>query len=105
MIHHYLAAFFAGAFLANAVPHFVHGISGERFPTPFARPPGRGLSSAPLNVAWALANILIGYLLLRSGTVAGGGAAGQATVFAGAAVLSLFASVHFEGKQRPSTSG
>jgi hypothetical protein len=32
----YIACFFAGAFLANFVPHFVHGISGDRFPTPFA---------------------------------------------------------------------
>ena len=38
----YLAAFFAGAFLANVVPHFTYGISGNRFPTPFAHPPGRG---------------------------------------------------------------
>jgi hypothetical protein len=36
----YIASFFAGMFLANAVPHFVHGISGDRFPTPFAHPPG-----------------------------------------------------------------
>ncbi len=43
--YHYLACFFAGAFLANAVPHFVQGISGERFPSPFATPPGKGLSS------------------------------------------------------------
>ena len=33
--YHYLAAFFAGFFLANAVPHFVHGVSGDPFPSPF----------------------------------------------------------------------
>jgi hypothetical protein len=38
--HHYVACFFAGMFLANAVPHFVKGVCGNRFPTPFARPPG-----------------------------------------------------------------
>ena len=32
-----IACFFAGALLANVVPHFVHGISGDRFPTPFAK--------------------------------------------------------------------
>ena len=32
----YILCFFAGAVLANVVPHFVHGISGDRFPTPFA---------------------------------------------------------------------
>jgi hypothetical protein len=32
----YLCALFAGIFLANAIPHFVQGISGNKFPTPFA---------------------------------------------------------------------
>jgi hypothetical protein len=50
----YIACFFAGAFLANAVPHFAHGVSGDRFPTPFASPPGRGLSSPTVNVVWYL---------------------------------------------------
>ncbi len=36
----YVACLFAGMFLANVVPHFVHGISGDRFPTPFANPVG-----------------------------------------------------------------
>jgi hypothetical protein len=48
--YNYVACFFAGAFLANVVPHFFHGISGDRFPTPFAKPPGRGLSSPTVNV-------------------------------------------------------
>ena len=47
----YIACFFAGMFLANVVPHFVHGISGDRFPTPFAHPPGKGLSSPTVNVS------------------------------------------------------
>ena len=42
--YHYVAAFFAGAFLANVVPHFIHGVSGDAFPTPFADPAGKGLS-------------------------------------------------------------
>jgi hypothetical protein len=29
--YNYLACFFAGAFLANFFPHFVYGISGDRF--------------------------------------------------------------------------
>ena len=61
----YLAAFFAGAFLANAVPHFVHGISGDPFPSPFAKPPGKGLSSPTVNVLWALFNLIAGTLLFR----------------------------------------
>jgi hypothetical protein len=46
----YLARFFAGAFLANAVPHFVSGMQGRPFPSPFASPPGKGDSSPTVNV-------------------------------------------------------
>ena len=62
--YHYLAYFFGGAFLANAVPHFTNGISGRPFPTPFATPPGQGESAAMVNVLWGAFNLLIGYLLL-----------------------------------------
>ncbi len=51
--YNYIACFFAGVFFANVVPHFVQGISGDRFPTPFAHPPGKGLSSPTVNVVWA----------------------------------------------------
>ena len=60
----YAAYFFAGAFLVNAVPHFVNGVSGRPFPTPFASPPGRGLSSPVVNVLWGALNAVIGYLLV-----------------------------------------
>jgi hypothetical protein len=60
----YIAFFFAGAFIANGVPHFVQGVSGKKFPTPFASPPGRGESSPMVNVVWGLVNFLIGYALL-----------------------------------------
>jgi hypothetical protein len=56
--------FFGGAFLANAVPHFVSGLMGQPFQTPFAKPSGRGLSSSAVNVLWGLFNIAIGYLLV-----------------------------------------
>ena len=60
----YLAHFGAGVFLANGVPHFVNGISGGRFQSPFASPPGVGESSAIVNVIWGLINFVIGYVLL-----------------------------------------
>ena len=60
----YLCAFFAGLFLANAIPHFVQGISGNKFPTPFAKPPGKGLSSSTVNVLWGFFNAVAGYLLV-----------------------------------------
>jgi len=62
--YHYVAWFFGGAFLVNSVPHFTNGVSGRPFPTPFAKPPGRGLSPSWLNVLWGLFNVLIGYLLV-----------------------------------------
>ena len=66
--YHYLMCILGGAFVANFFPHFVNGISGATFPTPFASPPPPvGNSPAPLNVAWALANLAAGYLLLRYG--------------------------------------
>jgi len=65
--HQYVSCFFAGAFLANFVPHFVHGISGDRFPTPFSKPPGKGLSSPMVNVLWSLLNLVAGYCLLQVG--------------------------------------
>lgn len=56
--------FFGGAFLANAVPHFVSGVMGRPFQTPFAKPPGQGLSSSTVNVLWGFFNAAVGYLLL-----------------------------------------
>lgn len=96
--YHFIACFFSGLFLANAVPHFVHGISGDRFPSPFAKPPGRGLSSPTVNVVWALLNLLAGFLLFRAGKVASGNAA-LGIFFAGFAAISIMMSVQFAKKQ------
>jgi len=96
----YIAAFFAGAFLANAVPHFVHGISGDPFPTPFAKPPGRGLSSPTVNVLWALLNLVCGYLLVRAGHISVQHLGSLLLFFAGIAVLSIQMSIAFQKKQR-----
>jgi hypothetical protein len=69
--YHYIAYFFGGAFLANAIPHFVSGVTGHPFQSPFASPPGQGLSSATINVLWGSFNLAIGYLLIyRVGTFA-----------------------------------
>ena len=95
----YIAAFLAGMFLANVVPHFVHGISGDRFPTPFARPPGKGLSSPTVNVVWALFNLAIGYILFRVGKVSSGDNLALVIFFAGIAAISTMASVQFANKQ------
>lgn len=95
----YVACFFAGMFLANAVPHFVYGISGDRFPTPFAHPPGRGLSSPTVNVVWALFNLVVGYILFRVGEVSRGDILAVVIFFAGVAAISTISSVGFQKKQ------
>jgi hypothetical protein len=95
----YISCFFSGLFLANAVPHFVHGISGDRFPTPFARPPGKGLSSPTVNVVWALFNLAAGYILFRAGKVSSGDNSALVIFFAGIVVISTMLSVRFAKKQ------
>ncbi len=62
--YHYLAYFFGGAFLANSLPHLGNGISGHAFQSPFASPPGIGLSSSTVNVLWGLFNLAVAYLLV-----------------------------------------
>ena len=61
---HLLSYLFAGAFLANAVPHLVSGLMGRPFQTPWARPRGFGQSSSIENVLWGFFNLVIGYLLI-----------------------------------------
>ena len=90
-----VASFFAGMFFANAVPHLTHGISGELFPTPFAKPPGKGLSSPTVNVLWAFFNLVVGYVLFRVGGVSSGATSILAAFFAGALAISLLGSVEF----------
>ncbi len=102
----YVAHFFAGAFLANGVPHFVQGICGNKFQTPFAKPPGVGESSAIVNVLWGAFNFVVGLALLRyffpplpppPG--------GMAATALGALVLALWLASHFgkvrDGAPRP----
>jgi hypothetical protein len=62
--YHLIAYFFGGAFLTNAVPHLVSGISGSPLQTPFASPPGVGLSSSTVNVLWGMFNMIVGYVLV-----------------------------------------
>lgn len=59
----YLLSFLAGVFLCNAVPHVVSGLRGDVFPTPFAKPPGKGNSSALVNTLWGSANLFVGAAL------------------------------------------
>lgn len=96
----FLLEFFAGAFLANGVPHFVQGISGAPFQSPFGKPPGIGESSPLSNVLWGFANLVGGAILLHYfwpwGRTA---AAGWAAAGFGALVMAVQLATHF-GKVR-----
>jgi hypothetical protein len=59
-----IAWFFAGVFLTNAVPHLVAGLQGRAFQSPFAKPPGVGLSPPRTNVIWGVINLILGWALL-----------------------------------------
>jgi hypothetical protein len=96
--YHYIAAFFAGAFLANLVPHFIHGISGDPFPTPFANPPGKGLSSPLVNVIWACFNLLVGYVLLRVSKTTTKNNLAMLVLFLGILAISILSSIAFMDK-------
>jgi hypothetical protein len=101
----YLSYFFGGAFLANFVPHFVNGVSGRPFQSPFAKPPGQGLSSSTVNVLWGLFNLAIAYvLILRVGNFDIHSIPQIAAVGAGMLVMSLMLARtfgRFHGGNRP----
>jgi hypothetical protein len=96
--YHYFSGFWAGMFLANFVPHFVNGISGNGFPTPFAKPRGKGLSSPVLNVIWALFNLVVGYLLFQAGKVSTRDNLSLILFLAGIACISVMLAKRFAGK-------
>ena len=85
-------------FLVNAVPHFVYGVCGDRFPSPFFRPTGKGLSSPMVNTVWGLFNVVIGYLLFRAGKIWGGDDLTLVIFFAGAVAMSVMLSKNFAEK-------
>jgi hypothetical protein len=98
--YHYIAAFFAGAFLANFVPHFVNGISGDPFPSPFSDPPGKGLSSPLVNVLWACFNLAVGYLLLGASKTTMQNRWAMLTIFLGIVLISVQLSLAFMEKMK-----
>ena len=87
--YNYVACFFSGVFLSNFVPHLVNGVSGNKFPTPFAKPPGRGLSSPFLNVLWALFNLVVGAVLIWCGNVTSGNTWNIVVAFVGFSLMSV----------------
>ena len=96
--YNYIACFFAGMFLANTVPHFIHGVSGDSFPTPFANPPGKGLSSPVVNVLWGLFNLVIGYFLYKGGKITSNNKWSVLVFFIGILTISIMLSMTFADK-------
>ncbi len=62
--YYYVSYFWGGVFLGNSFPHIGNGVSGRPFQSPFAKPPGQGLSSSRVNVLWGFFNLAIAYLLI-----------------------------------------
>jgi hypothetical protein len=90
------AYFFGGAFLANAVPHFVSGVMGMPFQSPFAKPPGEGLSSSTVNLLWGFLNIVVFYVLVcRIGEFDLRSTADVVAFGLGMLAIGLFSARHF----------
>lgn len=104
---HDLSYFAGGAVLTNAIPHFVSGVMGRPFQSPFATPPGEGLSSSTVNIVWGFVNLVIAYLLIcRSGTfdlrsASDTLALGLGMLLSGVALARLFG--RFHGGNSPET--
>ncbi len=93
---HLLCYFFGGAFLANAIPHFVSGTMGRPFQSPFAKPHGEGFSSSTVNLLWGFANLVAFYVLVcRVGDFDLRDTRAAAALGAGMLALGLFAARHF----------
>jgi hypothetical protein len=98
----YLLQFVSGVFLANGVPHFVQGISGNCFQTPFATPPGVGESSPIVNVLWGFFNLAVGFALLFAFAPKGADVVFEwALVALGALAIALYLAWHFGRVRSP----
>lgn len=93
---HWVAYFFGGAFLANSVPHLVSGQMGRPFQSPFAKPPGEGLSSSRVNVLWGTFNLALAYgLLCQVGHFDIRNLPDVIAAAAGGLLISIFSAGHF----------
>jgi hypothetical protein len=97
-ILHLLAWFFAGGLAINTLPHLIAGLQGRAFQSPFAKPPGVGLSSPLSNVLWGFANLVAAWALF---TQVGAFDLATPAHFVAAAAGGLFSGVflarHFGG--------
>jgi hypothetical protein len=69
---------------------------GRAFQSPFAKPPGKGLSSSTVNVLWGAFNLAVAYgLILHVGAFDLRDRAQAAAAGAGALVILLHSARHF----------
>lgn len=93
---HLMSYFAGGIFLGNAIPHLVSGQMGRPFQSPFAKPPGEGLSSSRVNVLWGSFNLAVAYgLLLHVGRFDVRDLADAGAVAAGGLLISIVIAGHF----------
>jgi hypothetical protein len=92
----YVFEFVSGLFLTNGVPHFVQGVSGHWFQSPFGYPPGVGESSPLSNTLWGYGNLALGFVLLWFFSPQGSeAAAGWILVALGVLLTAVWLSTHF----------
>jgi len=96
MLLSYLATIFSALFLCNCVPHLCAGLRGEPFPSPFAKPPGVGKSSARTNFLWGTANLVAGCLLFARSNVTFGLDLPTLVFFVAFVAIGVPSSGHFE---------
>jgi hypothetical protein len=91
-----ISYFFGGAFLSNAIPHVASGSMGRPFQSPFAKPPGQGLSSSTVNMVWGILNLAVAYVLIcRVGDFSLRSTADAASLGVGFLLIGLLSARHF----------
>ena len=95
----HITLFLSGALLCNSIPHLAAGLRGETFPTPFAKPRGKGPSSPLVNFLWGAFNLAAGLFLLSRQPVQAGPNADFFAIAVGALLIGVYLAIHF-GKAR-----
>lgn len=91
----YVMLFLAGALLCNGIPHLAAGLRGEPFPTPFAKPPGEGMSPPLVNFVWGSANLFGGVALAAWRWPMADCRIGAAVVVLGWLAIGIYLARHF----------
>jgi hypothetical protein len=99
----YVACFFSGMLLCNCIPHLAAGLMGWPFPSPFAKPPGKGDSYPLTNFLWGFLNLALGIVLFSWSYTTLGFVSGLVISGLGFLLCGIPISLHF-GKVHESKS-